>query len=105
MIARSGAYVVEPERHSDLWLLRVRDRPELRTEVHDLRVAAAMVRDLIATFDDVLPDSFGLTVATPKRQKPSVAGATSGLSTEAALKLYVGVGRRLFPGRPGQAGR
>jgi hypothetical protein len=60
------AYVVEPERDSDLWLLRVRGRPELRTEVHDLRIAAAMVRDLIATFDDVPPDSFSLTVAAPK---------------------------------------
>lgn len=55
-------YVAEAERDGRFWFLRVRDRPELFTQVVRLDQAPDMVRDLIATWDETDPDSIRVLV-------------------------------------------
>ncbi len=51
-------YTVTAERDGRRWLLRVTGRSELVTQAVRLDQAEAIARDLIATFDQVPPDSF-----------------------------------------------
>lgn len=56
------AYLVTAERDGRFWFLRVIDRPELFTQVIRLDQAEPMVRDLIATWDEVPLDSFDVVI-------------------------------------------
>lgn len=55
-------HLVFAERDGRFWFLRIPKRPELFTQVVRLDQAEAMVRDLVATYDDVPPDSFDVTI-------------------------------------------
>jgi hypothetical protein len=53
-------YTVFAERDGHFWFLRVMGREEMFTQSVRLDQAEAMVRDLIATWDQVPDDSFDL---------------------------------------------
>lgn len=55
-------YDVDAQRDGRFWFLRIRQRPELFTQTVRLDAAEAMVRDLVATWDEVAPDSFDLRI-------------------------------------------
>ena len=57
-------YTVIAERDGRFWFLRVMGRPELATQSLRLDQAEAMVRDLIATWDQVPEDAFDVRVET-----------------------------------------
>ncbi len=63
-------FTVFAERDGRFWFLRVMRRPELFTQSVRLDQAEAMVRDLVATWDQVDPDSFDV------RLRVSVDGPT-----------------------------
>lgn len=67
-------YWVLAERDGKFWFLRVLSRPELFTQTLRLDQAEAMVRDLVATWDEVDPDSFDVRLRI--RIDPQVDDAT-----------------------------
>jgi hypothetical protein len=99
-------FVVDAERDGRFWFLRVRDRPELFTQTVRLDRAKAMVRDLIATWDDIDPTSFAVFVlpvapaearelvdaASKARVAASAAAARSAIATRAAARALVDAG-------------
>lgn len=62
--ARKGhpTYKVTAEKDGRFWFLRVEGRDDLFTQAVSLEHAEAMVRDLIATMDQVPPDSFDIRI-------------------------------------------
>ena len=56
-------YTVLAERDGRFWFLRVMGREELFTQSVRLDQAEDMVRDLIATWDEVPADSFAIRIA------------------------------------------
>ncbi|HUV48945.1 MAG TPA: type II toxin-antitoxin system HicB family antitoxin [Actinomycetes bacterium] len=75
-VAHRRTYEVTAERDGSRWFLRVNELPGVFSQVRRLDQADGMARDAIASFLDVAPDGFdvSVTVRLPSDLQRDVAG-------------------------------